>query len=559
MGSDLFSLNALVLELNSKLKGAKISKIQQPEVDEIRLFLHTKESNPCLLLSCNSQEPRVHITNTKKISPKVAPNLLMLLRKYISVGFIESVSIFNDDRIIDIKIIAKNELQIESSFHLFIEIMNRYSNIVLTDSNLIIIDAVKHLPLDIARDHVVLKGVKYAPVKQSKISFLSDFESVFKNYINGEDLHKFILDNISGFSGITVSEILYRSDWENSHDLLKVIDTINSFKNLSLELKSNVTYNNVFPIVYKSLQDKEVKFVDSMSIGFDELFTGVDQDLRNKQRLKTLSQMANRLHKKVEKNIQIDLDKLNDCEDMERFRIYGELIVNNIYKLNKGDKELKCLNYYTNEDVVIPLDTKLTPSLNSKSYYTKYNKLKRTKEFVINKLEEDRILLDYILSIEDEIENLPYDSPYNSIEEELMMIGGNKKQQKKKGKNKEEIKDPPFIYLLDGFYIYKGKNNVQNNELTFKLAKPNDIWMHLKNEHGAHTIIVTDGKEVPEKIIKFAAELTASNKNAQMDVDYTEKKNVKRQPNSHLGQVIYVNYKTIKVSPDEHLEYLIKH
>lgn len=210
MGSDLFALCALAKELNEELQSARIDKIQQPETDELRFFVRSKGKNRCLVVSCNAGAPRIHFTTSKKASPMVAPNLCMLLRKYLTNASIESVKIYNADRILQLKFNAKTEMRDDKDFYLFVEIMNRYSNIVFTDENLVILDAVKHLPLDMARDHVVLRGVTYAPVAQKKISYLNNCFSVFDNFAGG-DLHKFILDNISGFAGTTVSEILLRS------------------------------------------------------------------------------------------------------------------------------------------------------------------------------------------------------------------------------------------------------------------------------------------------------------------------------------------------------------
>ncbi len=562
MGSDLFALSALARELNTTLKGARIDKIQQPEVDELRFFIRCQGKNSCLVISCNAGAPRLHLTTSKKQSPMVAPNLCMLLRKHLTFASIESVSIYNNDRILKIKLNAKTEMRDEATYYLFVEIMNRYSNIVFTDENLIILDAVKHLPLDIARDHVVLRGIKYAPVGQKKISYLTDCFHIIDDYISG-DIHKYILDNISGFAGTTVSELLYRAnipaDAQTLSDKqrLTLKNILKDFQNLENITPCIIDNKEVYPTLYHCLDKGDnVTYYDSMSDAYDALNTDCDKEIRNKARLKTLASTAKRLRQKIEKNISIDLQNLKDCEDMEKYRIYGELVVSNIYKINKGDKVLHCINYYTNEDVSIPLDERLSPSKNSTAYYNKYNKLKRTKEFASKKLIDDEELLEYVKSIEEEIATLPYESDYQGIEQEINMLAGNKKKSGKKVHNPKA--ENPYIYKVDDFYIYRGKNNLQNDELTFKMASSSDIWLHLKNEHGAHVIIVAQGRKVPDKVLKIAGEITASTKCATCDVDYTEKKNVKRKPSSHPGQVIYVNYKTMHSTPDAHTEYLIK-
>lgn len=565
MGSDLFALSALARELNDNLQGARIDKIQQPESDELRFFVRSKGKNQCLVVSCNAGAPRIHLTTSKKVSPQVAPNLCMLLRKYLLSATISDVSIYNYDRIVRIRFDAKTEMRDEATFYLFVEIMNRYSNIVFTDENLVILDAVKHLPLDVERNRVVLRGVPYSPVSQKKISYLTDCFSVFNDF-KGGDLHRFIQDNISGFSGATIEELLLRANINSNVGTFGAIERERLFKTIKdfASVATNtpeiplcpciINDKEVYPIEYRSLENSDksnVKTLESMSDAYDALITDCDKDIRNKARLKSLATIAKHLHQKVEKNIAIDLQKLAECEDMDKYRLWGELIVNYIYLVKKGDEKLVCTNYYDNSQVEIPLDLRLTPSKNSTAYYAKYNKLKRTKEFVSKKLEKDKDLLEYVKSIEDEIANLPYESDTSAIEQELEALGGGKKKSSKNKVRKEKA-EPPYVYFVDGFYIYRGKNNLQNDELTFKIASSNDVWLHLKNEHGSHTIIVTEGRTVPDKVLKIAGEITASTKQASCEVDYTERRNVKRKPDGHPGQVIYVNYKTMISEPNPH-------
>lgn len=565
MGSDLFALSALARELNDNLQGARIDKIQQPESDELRFFVRSKGKNQCLVVSCNAGAPRIHLTTSKKVSPQFAPNLCMLLRKYLLSATISDVSIYNYDRIMRIRFDAKTEMRDEATFYLFVEIMNRYSNIVFTDENLVILDAVKHLPLDVERNHVVLRGVPYSPVSQKKISYLTDCFSVFDDF-KGGDLHRFVQDNISGFSGATIEELLLRANINSNVGTFgatereRLFKTIKDFASVATNTPEIplcpciINNKEVYPIEYRSLENSDksnVKTFENMSDAYDALITDCDKDIRNKARLKSLATIAKHLRQKVEKNIAIDLQKLAECEDMDKFRLWGELIVNYIYLVKKGDEKLVCVNYYDNSQVEIPLDLRLTPSKNSTAYYAKYNKLKRTKEFVSKKLEKDKDLLEYVKSIEDEIANLPYESDTSAIEQELEALGGGKKKSSKNKVRKEKA-EPPYVYFVDGFYIYRGKNNLQNDELTFKIASSNDVWLHLKNEHGSHTIIVTEGRTVPDKVLKIAGEITASTKQASCEVDYTERRNVKRKPDGHPGQVIYVNYKTMVSEPNPH-------
>lgn len=570
MGSDLFALSALAKELNEQLVGARIDKIQQPEIDELRFFVRSKGKNLCLVVSCNAGAPRINLTSSKKASPLVAPNLCMLLRKYLINASIADISVYNNDRIISIKFNAKTEMRDDATFFLFVEIMNRYSNIVFTDENLIILDAVKHLPLDVEKNHVVLRGVNYRPVAQKKTSYLTKSFGVFDDF-SGGDLHRFIQDNFSGFSGATINEVLLRASLIDTSTPLtdterkRLENTLCDFadfgsENCPLDFNPCIINGNAYPMIYRTIADEDLSNVqtfDSMSEAYDALTTDCDKEIRNKARLKSLAVIAKRLRQKVEKNIAIDLERLKECEQMDTLKLYGELIVSNIYRIKKGDENLPCINYYDNSKVTVPLDARLSPSKNSTAYYTKYNKLKRAKEFVSKKLVDDKELLEYVTSIEEEIATLPYEFDTSAIEEELSQLGAGKKKSQK-GKVRKPKPEPPYIYDVDGFCIYRGKNNLQNDELTFKIASSNDIWMHLKNEHGAHTLIITQGRQVPDNVLKIASEITASTKSASIEVDYTERRNVKRKPNAHPGQVIYVNYKTILATPNAHEEHLIK-
>lgn len=562
MGSDLVALSALSKELNTALSGARVDKIVQPDPDELRFFLRNNGKNLCLCVSCNAGAPRIHITNSKKQNPINAPSLCMLLRKHLQVSNIESVSVFNNDRIIQVKFKARTEMKDDATYYLFAEIMNRYSNIVFTDENLTILDAVKHLPLDATRDHVVLRGVKYEPVAQKKTSYLTDCNDVFDTF-NGGDLHKYIIENISGFSGVTVSEILHKCGLETNtvsalsttekDKLLSVIDEFRNITEKNFYSPALLNGKDVLPYHYDVLKDKDSCAFTTMSEAYDALFSVTDTEIRNKARLKTLNTTVKHLKNKVEKNISIDLDRLEECKNMEEYRLCGEMIVSNIYRIKKGDKQLVCDNYYTGEEMIVKLDETLTPSGNSKYYYTKYNKLKRQQEFTEKKLVNDQNLLDYVLSIENELATLPYDSSTVAIEEELEKLGVLRKKSSK-GKVRKEKSEPPHKYQYGGFTILKGKNNLQNDELTFRVASGSDLWLHVKNGHGAHVIILTEGKKVPDETIKIAAEIACSDFKGSQNVDYTERRNVKRMPNGHPGQVIYVNYKTALAVPNDHTE-----
>ena len=343
----------------------------------------------------------------------------MLLRKYLSVSVLEEVACGRHDRIIFMRFTARTEMRDSAEFYLFIEIMNRYSNIVFTDSDLVILDAVKHLGFDDGGGHVVLRGVKYLPPEQPKPNYALPEAAARIDAFGGGDLHRWILDNVSGFSGATVSELLRRADVESTLPGA-----------LSRKRKRGCTRSppsltpvtaapfyapciigkEVYPFPYAAARGERRDYPDIIS-AYDALYTSADRELRNKARLKTLSTAVKHLRSRTEKNVAIDRERLAECENMDKWRVMGELIVANIYRINKGDSVLKCINYHTGEECEIPLDERLTPSRNSAAYYNRYNKLKRTKEFTEKKLAADLALLEYVGSLESEIASLPYDSP----------------------------------------------------------------------------------------------------------------------------------------------------
>ena len=563
MGSDFLALSALADELDSRLKGARMDKIVQPEADEIRLFLRAGGKTECLVASCNAGAPRLHLTAERKQNPATAPNFCMLLRKYLSVSALEDVGMWQNDRIIRLRFTARTEMRDNATFYLFIEIMNRYSNIVFTDADLVILDAMKHLGPDDGGGHLVLRGVRYLPPEQPKPNFRTKEGVERINSFAGGDLHRHILGHVSGFSGATVSELLLRAGLPS--DLPRPLSDEEKQKLAALlsEL-ADVTKapfyspciqgKEVYPFPYGAVRGEQTDFPDIIS-AYDSLYTSADRELRNKARLKTLSTAVKHLRSRTEKNVAIDRERLAECENMDKWRVMGELIVANIYRIKKGDSSLKCVDYYTGEEREIPLDERLTPSGNSTAYYNRYNKLKRTKEFTSKKLESDLTLLEYVGSLEEEIATLPYDSPSSAIEEELARLGAFRKKTGAKKVRKEKA-EPPFEYETEGFTVLAGKNNLQNEELTFRVASSSDVWLHLKNRHGAHVVVLAEGKKVPESVILTAAEIAAGSAGAPSEVDYTLRRYVKRRPGGHPGQVIYTDFKTVVATPNRHPELL---
>ena len=566
MASDCIALGALADELDSALRGARVNKIVQPEADEIRLFFRAAGGrNPVLVISCNAGAPRMHFTSSQKPNPAGAPAFCMLLRKHLGTALVERVFLHENDRIIGIMFSARTEMKDKTTFFLFTEIMNRYSNIVLTDGELTILDAVKHLPPEDEDSHVVLRGVKYRPPAQSKPYFGSpENVSAVLDSFGGGDLHRALLGGLSGLTGVSVSEWLRRAgvpadcpaplDENKKSRLLSVAAEFSDIRSSCLYAPCISGGKEVLPFPYLTI-DAETTPYPSLSDAYDAFYTSVDAAMRLKARMKSISAAVKRLITRTKKNIEIDRSRLAECEKADELRIKGELIVSNIYRIKKGDTVLVCDNYYTGGQTEVELDERLSPSQNSAAYFARYAKLKRTKQFTDKKLADDLALLSYAESVQAEIDRMSPADSSAPIERELERLGVLRKKAVK-GKVRAERPEPPLEYEIDGFLVLAGKNNLQNDELTFRTASAGDIWLHAKNFHGAHVIIRTRGSEVPEPVIKAAAEIAAADAGAQVEVDFTFRRNVKRLPGGHPGQVVYTDYKTVIARPDKHPELL---
>lgn len=561
MRYDLMTLNALSNELSVTLKGARVEKIFQPEDNEIRLVLKTASGSHTLVLSARQDMSTAHITKTKKTNPFSAPAFCMLLRKHLQNARLENVSIFNLDRTLQFQFSAKNELNDLVELRIYAELMGRYSNIILTDGNDIIIDAVKRLPFDGERKHSIFKGLRYEAVEQPKKCVFSVRNEDFIDFV-GKTVFEFIQNNFSGFSKNTLSKLLQEANIDksamtlNQDNINKLIDTVRDLQDIFISKSFNPSVLNDEIISYKI--DENSKSFATLSEAFDYIYSQNDNCGRIKSRTKHLTAAINRMSERVEKRLLQNAKSLEECNDMEKFKRLGELVISNIYKIKRGDKVLKTINYESGNEVEIALDEKLSPSKCADKYFTKYNKLKRTKAFLEKKNEEDKELLEYLKSIKTFVENLGADDDISQIESELQSIGALTEKKQTRNNDKRQKPQPPIRYEFKDFTILKGRNNIQNEELTFKIASSKDIWFHIKDGRGAHAVILTQGRKVSDEVIQFAAEIAAFSKDfaASVQVDYTERRNVKRKPSAHIGQVIYTDFKTILVIPNEHKQFL---
>jgi len=574
MPFDGLLINALVTELKDKVTNEKIEKVYQPEEDEIILKLRKYK----LLLSANSNYPHICITNTQKTNPLSPPMFCMLLRKHLQGGKIIDIKQIDFERIIEFSIESYDELGNLVLKKLYCEIMGKHSNIILIDakSNKVI-DSIKRVPESISRIRQILPGLQYVlPPSQGKNNIFNIEYNYFINImINSEkSLYKALYKNFQGLSPLTSQELCERSYinpdsncnnitlddlnrlWQKILDIKRIIFNKELRPNLVMNIKEKKVID-LCPFIYTIYDNSFYKFIFSSSISemVEEYYYQKDKHERIKQKSlnikKTLTTRVDRLYKKLQKLNE----ELLAASDADKFRLYGELIISNIYKISKGMSEIELENFYdNNRKIIIPLDVRLTPSENSQRYFKKYNKSKTALIKIKEQIDETKDELFYLENVLDNIDKAEDFNDIEDIKEEL--IEQNYIKRKTSRNKKKDTKSQPLVYYsTDGFLILVGKNNRQNDKLTVKEASKNDIWFHTKSIPGSHVVIKAEGRNVPETTLREAAKIAAYNSKARyssnVPVDYTLIKNVKKPTGAKPGMVIYNDYNTIYVTPVE--------
>jgi len=567
----------IVNEIKSLILGGRIDKIYQPEPDEIIILARGSGNNHRILLSAHSNHPRVHLTAIQKKNPDTPPMFCMLLRKHLSGG--KLIDIFQPDfeRIVEFHIESLDELGDLSTKRLIIEIMGRHSNIILTDNQYRILDSIIHVSKDKSSIREVLPGRTYVrPPSHDKMNPLEVENGDYSNYLKGSKgtkLQKSIYQSFSGISPTIASEICLRAGLDSSIYLEEITDEskqaldkamANIFSKIKVNLFSPqliVSPKNNEPVEFSSID--MMQFIGYKKQVYPSISEVIEAYYGEKDKISRIKQKSGDIHKIIQNNLErcykkkdLQLQKLKDVSHREHLKIYGELITANIYSIKKGMTFFETINFYDENmpNIAISLDPILTPSQNAQKYFKQYNKAKRAAialEEQLNQVEEEIQYLDSLLMA---TQTSTDESDINDIRHELQEQGYIKS--KKQNKSKGQIKSKPLHFISqEGFDIYVGKNNRQNDELTLKFASSLDLWFHTKDISGSHVIIKTKGEEIPKNTILAAANLAAFFSKARLSsnvpVDYTFKKNVKKPGGAKPGMVIYDNQKTLYITPDE--------
>ena len=570
MAFDGITIANIVADLNTSLLNGRINKIAQPEKDELLLTIKNNRENYRLFISASASLPLIYLTDHNRQSPMTAPNFCMLLRKHIGSGRIVSITQPSLERVIRFEIEHLNELGDLCKKYLIVEIMGKHSNIIFTNEDDMIIDSIKHVPPHMSSVREVLPGRPYfVPQTQDKSDPLTIDEKSFCEQVLSRPLPitKALYTSLTGISPLCAEEICYRAsiDGGEATDSLNVVaksHLYHTFTRTMEDVKNkcftpNIIYQNNEPIEFSSIllsmyEDLTSKPFGSISELLENYYAEKNVITRIRQKSVDLRKIVTTALERSIKKYQLQERQMKDTEKKEKYRIYGELINTYGYDVKPGDKHLEAINYYNNETVRIPLDPDLTPLENAQKHFEKYNKFKRTADALDIHLVDTKNEIEHLETIKTSLDLALTESDLAQIKEELIQYGYMKR--KNIGGKKDKIISQPLHYISsDGYHMYVGKNNLQNEELTFKLATGDDWWFHAKEIPGSHVIVKTNGDELPDKTFEEAASLAAyyskARKSPKVEVDYTLKRNIKKPNGGVLGLVIYHQNYSILVEP----------
>ncbi len=560
----------LVCELNQQIRNSKISKISQPENDELLFTLKGPNGQRRLAMSASASLPFLYLTEKNKQSPLTAPNFCMVLRKHIANGRITRIFQPGLERIIHFEIEHLDELGDLCRKTLTVELMGKHSNIIFCKEDGTIIDSIKHVSAQVSSIREVLPGRSYfIPETARKEDPLSATQESFILAVlnKPESVCKAIYTSYTGLSPFIANEICCRAGIDGDYPAASLdegekLHLYHHFDWLITDLKEgrfapNIVYKGKEPLEFAafactSYEDCTKRDFDSISEVLETYYADKNSYTRIRQKSSDLRRIVKAALDRSRKKYSLQANQLKDTEKRDKYRVYGELLNTYGYGLAEGAKELEAFNYYTNEPITIPLDPQLSASDNAKKYFERYNKLKRTFEALTTLIEETKDETEHLESIATALTIAVTEDDLAQIREELVEYGYIRK---KHGEKKSKIKSKPFHYISsDGFHMYVGKNNYQNDELTFKLATGNDWWFHAKGMPGSHVVVKTEGEELPDRTFEEAGKLAGyyskGRGSEKVEIDYLQKKNVKKPNKGAPGFVVYYTNYSLTIHPD---------
>lgn len=573
MAFDGIVISNLVWELRERLTDGRINKIYQPENDAIVLTIKNNRNNYRLLLSASPSLPLAYLTEDTGTNPMVAPNFCMLLRKHISGGRIVSVVQPEMERILKFEIEHLNELGDLCTKFLIVELMGKHSNIIFCQPDGTIIDSIKHISLNVSSVREVLPGRSYfIPNTMLKMNPLTIDTNEFIEKVLSKPLPagKALYTSLTGISPVIAEEICFRASIDSGMSASGLSDAeklhlFGVFSRLMEDVENHcftpiIIYRGKEPVEFSALtltcySDCESHTFDSISTVLRTYYAEKNATSRIRQKSHDLRHVVSTALDRTRKKYDLQLKQLKDTEKREKYKIYGEMINTYGYGLEEGAKNMTCLNYYTNKEMTVPLDPQLTPQENAKKYFERYGKLKRTFEALSTLTEETHDEMEHLDSISTALDLAQTEGDLVQIKEELIQAGYVKRHTGGRNMKKQKLTSQPLHYISsDGYDMYVGKNNLQNEELTFKFANGGDWWFHAKGIPGSHVVVKSGGDKLPDRTFEEAARLAAyyskNRTSEKVEIDYIQRKHVKKPNSGKPGFVIYHTNYSMMIEPD---------
>ena len=580
MPMDAVFLHGLTQELTQSLTGARIDKVQQPERDLLLLSVRTQSGNAKLLVHGGVGSARVHFTAGTFENPAEPPMFCMLLRKHVQGAKIAAVTQPAVERMLSIELDTTDEMGVACKKHLICELMGKHSNVVLCGEDNRIIDAMRRVDGDLSGKRQVLPGLFYrmppAQDKHDPFAVSGVGLAAAAAQADGEQtLDRFLLNTLLGFSPLLCRELAFRATGDTAKPLGMLSDEErNRIAKVYDDFLAYIEEKRWKPFLLTKSEDSAVfdftflpvtQYEGLMNVTQYESFSSLlAAFFEKKGRVERMTRRSSDLHKAVvnardrlPRKLSAHKKELAGAHDREKYKRTGELITANLYQLEKGMNKAKVIDYYNKDcpEVEISLDVRLTPQQNAQKYFKLYTKSKTAEEVLTEQIRQGSIELDYLESVLVQLGEAETERDLAQLREELTLSGVLSAKQNKKGRQKP-VQAKPFHYrTTDGFDIFAGKNNLQNDLLTLKTAFKSDIWFHTQKIHGSHVILVTDGREPTEQAMTEAAMVAAYHSKARsssmVPVDYTQVRQVKKPAGAKPGMVIYHVYQTAYVTPDE--------
>jgi predicted ribosome quality control (RQC) complex YloA/Tae2 family protein len=592
MAFDGVTIANVVSELKRELTGGRLYKIAQPEADELLLTIKQPDGTKKLLISAQASLPLLYLTGESKPSPMTAPGFCMLLRKHLQNGRITGISQPGLERIVHIDVEHLDEMGDLRRKTLVVEIMGKHSNIIFCDSEGTIIDSIKHVSAAVSSLREVLPGKAYfIAATQDKLDALSTDGEAFRNALSArpQPVFKALYGSFTGISPVLAQELCYEAGIDADLPTAALGDSdyeglYRAFARMAEAIRQerfspNIAYTDGSPVEFCALPltmygygRQDAPSTDSVNPGekpagdytvpYGSMSALLEHYYAEKNVLTHIRQKSADLRRIVqtalERNVKkydLQLRQMKDTEKRDTYRIYGELLNTYGYSAEPGAKSLQALNYYTDETVTIPLDPTLSAKENAQKYFDRYGKMKRTYEALSQLTVEVREEIQHLESVSTALDIALYEEDLAQIKEELTESGYIRRKAGNRGK-KQKITSRPFHYLSsDGFHMYVGKNNFQNDELTFKLATGNDWWFHAKQIPGSHVVVKTgNAQELPDRTFEEAARLAAyyskGRGQEKVEIDYVQKKHVKKPNGAKPGLVVYYTNYSMAIDSD---------